>query len=273
MSFFQKLCPAPVPPVSCSFHEPHLGPQYCVYNLLEGQPEDNWPWGGKYCIVSNPSRESGLHLPCFLHVWQQRLSVDLLGWVTGTQYLPEVHLLVASLQGQLGFQGQCLSLWELALQAVWAQILIILLLKLQTYPQIKSPLHFYGTYGLLPIINLSLSHLLTPTTRTLPLCRQHRSTKLIIKIFLMHLTGTDNPLICNYFCYYLKWVYYNEMFTIGNTLNCSYWGLEEEIILSQSYKRIRLMAILPGSVTGHTGLDCFTSRYLFPSVVEKLAMS
>ena len=119
MLFFQKLCPAPFSPVSCSFHEPHLGPQYCVYNLLEGQPEDNWPWGGKYCIVSNPSRESGLHLPCFpQQIQQQHLSVNLLGWVTGPQCLLEVNLLVASLQGQLGFQGQCLPLWELTLQIV-----------------------------------------------------------------------------------------------------------------------------------------------------------
>ena len=56
---------------------------------------------------------------------------------------------------------------KLALQAIWAQILITLLLKLQIYPQTKSPLHFYGTSGRLPLINLFLSHLLTPTTRTL----------------------------------------------------------------------------------------------------------
>ena len=66
ISFFQKLCPAPFPPVSCSFHEPCLGPQCCLYNLLEGQPENSWPLGGKYCIISNPSRYSGLPLPCFL---------------------------------------------------------------------------------------------------------------------------------------------------------------------------------------------------------------
>ena len=45
----------------------------------------------------------------------------------------------------------------------------------------------------------------------------------------MPLTGPDNPLLCHYFCYYLKWVYDNEMFTVGNTLNCSYGGLGEEI--------------------------------------------
>ena len=64
MSFFQKLCPAPFPPVSCSFPELHLGPQCCLYNLLEGQPENSWPLGGKYCIISNPSRYSGFHFLC-----------------------------------------------------------------------------------------------------------------------------------------------------------------------------------------------------------------
>ena len=87
-----------------------------------------------------------------------------------------------------------------------------LLLKLQTYPWIKSPLYFYGPSGLLPLIDFFLSHLLTPTTRTLPTCRQHCSTSLIIKILLIPLSGPDNPLPCHYFCYYLKWVY--------NTLNC-----------------------------------------------------
>ena len=130
MSFFQKLCPSPFLPVSCSFSEPHLGLQCCLYNLLERQPKNSWTLGGKYCIVSNPSRESGLYLPCFLQrVRQQHLSVNLLGWATGTQCLLEVHLLVGSLQGQLGFQGQCLPLWKLALKPVWAQTLTTLLLK------------------------------------------------------------------------------------------------------------------------------------------------
>ena len=59
-------------------------------------------------------------------------------------------------------------------------------------------------------------------------CRQHCSTPLIIKILLMPLIVPYNPLLCHYFHYYLKWVYDNEMFTIGNTLNCSYGGLGEE---------------------------------------------
>ena len=71
----------------------------------------------------------------------------------------------------------------------WAQTLTTRLLKLQTYPWVKSPFCFYRTAGLLPLINLFVSHLLTPTIRTLPPCRQHCSTPLIIKIFLMPLTG------------------------------------------------------------------------------------
>ena len=65
--------------------DPCLGPQCCLYNLTEGQPENNWPLGRKYCMISNPSRYSGLHLPCFLqHVQQLHLSVNPLGQVTGT---------------------------------------------------------------------------------------------------------------------------------------------------------------------------------------------
>ena len=86
MSFFFKNCALPL---SLLFHAHFLsclGPQCCLYNLLEGQPENNWPLGGKYYIISNPSRDSGLHLPCFLlYVQQQHLSVNPLGQVTGTQ--------------------------------------------------------------------------------------------------------------------------------------------------------------------------------------------
>ena len=55
----------------------------------------------------------------------------------------------------------------------------------------------------------------------------------------MPLTGLDNPLLCRYFCYYLKGVYDDELFTIGNTLNCSYGGVVEEISDSQSLKAVR----------------------------------
>ena len=46
VSFFQKLCPAHFTPVSCSFPEPHPGPQCCLYNFLEGKPEITGPWEG-----------------------------------------------------------------------------------------------------------------------------------------------------------------------------------------------------------------------------------
>ena len=105
MSFFQKLFPAPFPPVSCFFPLPHPVPQCCLYSLLVGQPENSWPLGGKYCIISTLSRYSGLHLPYFLQLVQhQHLSVNPRGWVTGTKCLLEVHWL-ASLQRRLGFQG------------------------------------------------------------------------------------------------------------------------------------------------------------------------
>ena len=55
----------------------------------------------------------------------------------------------------------------------------------------------------------------------------------------MPLTGPDNPFICHYFCYYLKWVYDNEIFTIGDTLTCSYGGLEEEISDLHSLRAVR----------------------------------
>ena len=45
----------------------------------------------------------------------------------------------------------------------------------------------------------------------------------------MPLTGPDKPLLCHYLCYYLEWIYDNEMFTIGDTLNCFCGGLGEEI--------------------------------------------
>ena len=84
-----------------------------------------------------------------------------------------------------------------------------------------------------------LSQFLTPTTRTLPHLGQHCSTLLIIKILLMPLTGPDNPLLRHYFCYYLKWVYDNEMFKIAYPLTCSYGGLGEEITDLNSLREVK----------------------------------
>ena len=55
----------------------------------------------------------------------------------------------------------------------------------------------------------------------------------------MLLTGPDNPLLCHNFCYYLKCVYDNEMFTNGDTLTCSYGGLGEEISDLLSLRAVR----------------------------------
>ena len=54
----------------------------------------------------------------------------------------------------------------------------------------------------------------------------------------MPLTGQDNPLLCHYFCYYVKRVYDNEI-TIGDTLTCSYGGLREEISDLHSLRAVR----------------------------------
>ena len=55
----------------------------------------------------------------------------------------------------------------------------------------------------------------------------------------MSLIGPDNPLLHHYFHYYLKWVYGNGMFTIGDTLNFSYRGLGEEISDLHSLRVVR----------------------------------
>ena len=102
MPFFQKFCPTCFPVGSCSFLEPCPGPQSCLYNLMKGQPENSRPLGEKYCIISNPSRHSGLHLPCFL---QQHLSVNTLVWVTGPQCLLEVIYIGGIISRSTGLPG------------------------------------------------------------------------------------------------------------------------------------------------------------------------
>ena len=55
MSFFQKLCPAPFPPVLCSSPEPCQAHNVAfTINLRDNQ--DSWPLGKKCCILSNLSR-------------------------------------------------------------------------------------------------------------------------------------------------------------------------------------------------------------------------
>ena len=59
-----------------------------------------------------------------------------------------------------------------------------------------SNLHsIFMEYLVCCLINLSLSNLLTPATRTLPPCRQHCSNLPIIKILLMPLSRCHTPLL------------------------------------------------------------------------------
>ena len=64
------------------------------------------------------------------------------------KYLSEVHLLVASLQLAIDLPALRFSPTAHLGPKPYH-------LKLQTYPQLKSPLHFYQTSGLLPLITLS----------------------------------------------------------------------------------------------------------------------
>ena len=69
--------------------------------------------------------------------------------------------------------------------------------------------------------------------------QNHSEVPHIINTLLMPLTGLDNLLLRHYFCNYLKCVYDNELFTMGNTLSCSYGGLREEISDLHSLRAIR----------------------------------
>ena len=180
MSFFQKLGPSPFTAIPCSFPEPVLGPQCCLYNLLEGQLENSRPLGEKYCndiqsflrfrpsssifptTCSTTAPLSELAREGDRHAIPAR-SPSVGGIPSRAIQLPGIMFatLGVSPAGHLGLNPYHPSP------------------KITTQPWIKSPLHFYATSGLLPLINLFLSQLLTPTTRTLPPCRQHCSTPLI----------------------------------------------------------------------------------------------
>ena len=181
MSLFQKLCPAPSHPVLCSFPEPNLGPQCCLYPLLEKQPENSWPLGKKYCITPNISRYSGLHLPCFLQYVQQHLSVNLLGQMTGTQCLPEVPSVGGIPSRAIELPGIMFATLGVSPAGCLGSNPYHPSPKVTNIPLHQTSTPLYGTSGLLSY-QFFLSHLLTPATRTLPPCRQHCSTLLIIKI-------------------------------------------------------------------------------------------
>ena len=63
------------------------------------------PWERKTVQYPSPLDSQAFIFHVSYNMQQQYLSVDPPGWVTDTQCLLEVHLLVASLQGQLGLKG------------------------------------------------------------------------------------------------------------------------------------------------------------------------
>ena len=253
-------------PPSLLFHALFMSPIW-AHNVAStifwwDKPENSWPLGRKYCITSNPSRDSGLHLPCFLQqMWQQHLSVNPVGQVTGTQ-MPARSPSVSGIPSRaIGLPRTTFATLEVSPTGHLCPNPYHPSPKAANIPpdQISTPL-LWNSWSL-----ASYHFALKPLTNSYnlpPLQGTSSSTQPVIKALLTPLTGPVNPLLCHYFCYYLEWVYDNKMFTIGDTLNCSYGGLEEEISDLYHLKRIRLGAILPGSQSQGTGLDCFTSWYL-----------
>ena len=87
------------------------------------------PWKGNivYYPIPLESQESQAFTSRFPTTCMKRASLSgPAGQVAGTQCLLEVHLLMTSLRGQRSFQKQCLLLWELRLQAIWAQTTLFL---------------------------------------------------------------------------------------------------------------------------------------------------
>ena len=106
-------------------------------------------------------------------------------------------------------------------------------------------------------------------------CRQHCSTPLVIKILLMLLTGPDNPfsfslLLLLSEVVLWQWNVYHWKHSILLLLRTR--GRNQWLTFPLSEKKIRLMAVSPGSQSQGTSLDWFTS-YLFPSVAGNPAMS
>ena len=204
MSFFQKLCPAPFPPFSCSFPEPCTGSQCCLYNLLEVQPESILPLGGKYCIVSNPSRDSGL-LPCFLqHVhcsYNRFIEPARVGdRHTMSARSPSVGDISSREIGLPGIMSPTLRVSSAGPNPCHLSPKVT-----NIFPNQISSLLLWNIWSI-----ATYQFVLKPLTNSYNQdpapCSQHLSTSLIIKILLIPLTGPDNPLLCHYFCYYLKWV-------------------------------------------------------------------
>ena len=76
--------------------------------------------------------------------------------------------------------------------------------KVTNTPWINSPLHFYGTFGLLPQNKLVIKPVTNSYNQDSTPLQAMLLHPAYYKNTLMLLTGSDNPLLCHYFCYYLK---------------------------------------------------------------------
>ena len=179
MSFFQKLCPAPFPPISCSFLEPLPGPQCCLYNLLEGQPENSWPLEREilYNIQSlQVFRPSSSMFPG---------TCATSASVRGPTRAGDGHTMPAR-SPSVGLPSKAIGLPGI----MFATLGVSPAGRLGPNPYhpykrtLGSNLHstFMEHLVCCRLTNLFLIQLLTPTIRTLPPCRQHCSTQPIIKI-------------------------------------------------------------------------------------------
>ena len=133
-------------------------------------------------MISNPSRFSGLHLPCFLQHVQQQQSLSEPTRVADRHTMPARSPSVGIPSKAIGLPGIRFDTLGVSPAGHLGPNPYHPSPKVTNIPPDQSPLHFYGTSGLLPLINLFLSQLLTPIIRTLPPCRQHCSTQPTIKI-------------------------------------------------------------------------------------------
>ena len=142
------------------------------------------PLEGKYCIISNPSRDSGLHLPCFLqHVCQQHLPLS------GPTRADDRHTMPARSPPVCGIPSRAIGLPGIMFATLGVSPESHL--GPNPYYPSKSYKHTLGSnlqstfmehLVCCLLTDLFLSQLLTLTIRTLPLCKQCCSTQPIIKI-------------------------------------------------------------------------------------------
>ena len=185
-----------------------------------------------------PSRYSGLHLPWFLqHVQHQNLSEPTR--VGDRHTMPARSPSVGIPSKAIGLPGIMFLTLGISPLGHLGPNPYHSSPKVTNIPLDQIPTPLLWNIWCVASYKFVLRPLINSYNQDLSPCGQHCSTPLIIKIILMPLTGPDNALLCHHFSYYLKWVHANEMFTIGDTLTCSYGGLGEEISGLQPLRQVR----------------------------------